>query len=116
MWVSSMGDVRLSSPRVRVIREGCEDLELQTANPDMIAWDLTRPKQRPPWPKFDEAPFMWLTFLAWHAARRTGAIDTGYTFERWRDEVLEVANLDETEGENDEAGRPTLPDPGPDSS
>lgn len=95
-----MGDVKLSCPRVRVVRDGQPDLELQTTNADMVLWDLTRPKQRPVWPTFQEAPFLWLTFLAWAAARRTGAIPTDMTFERWRDEVLDVdASGDEDQPE-----------------
>jgi len=102
----SVGDIKLSSPRVKVVRDGVPDLEIQTANPDLVLWDLTRPKHR--WPKFDEAPFMWLTFLSWAAARRIGAIETGYTFERWQSEVLEVSAIEDDE--TPEAGSPTLPD------
>lgn len=97
-----MGDVKLSSPRVLVLREGHEPLEVQTTNADMVRWDLTRPKQRPPWPKFDEAPILWLTFLAWAAARRTGAIEMTHTWETWLEETLEVQPLEDPEG--DEAG------------
>lgn len=106
-----MGDVRLSSPRVVVVRDGQPDLEIQTTNPDLVAWDLTRAKQRPMWPKFDEAPFLWLTFLAWHGARRTGAIPVAMTFERWRDEVLDVSAV---EDEEPDAGNPTQQAAAPD--
>jgi len=112
-----MGELRLQSPRVIVRREGYDDLEVQTANPDLILWDRTRVKHR--WPKFDEAPFMWLTFLSWAAARRTGAIAIGYTYERWEAEVLEVEDANEAAKrdaagepeEPDELGLPTRPDP-----
>lgn len=83
-----MGAPTLKAPRLRVIREGQEDLELQTANPDFLAWDMTRPRHK--WPILQEAPFLWLTFMAWSAARRTGAIAQDHTWERWRDEVLDV--------------------------
>jgi len=88
-----MGDVKLTSPRVKVIREGHEPLEIQTDNRDLVLWDRTRVKHR--WLKFDEAAFLWLTFLSWSAARRTGAIDPAYTFEKWEAEVLDVAAVDE---------------------
>jgi hypothetical protein len=101
-----MGDRRLSSPLVNVIRDGHEDLTLQTTNADMIAWDLTRPKQRPPWPKFDEAPILWMTFLAFCAARRTGAIDAGYKWDTWRAEVLEVAPVQDDDAEEAGTGEP----------
>ena len=101
-----MGEVRLTSPRVVVIRDGLPDLELQTNNSDMILWDLTRPKQRPPWPAFNDAPILWMTFLAWAAARRTGAIEPSYTWETWRPEVLEVTPQNDEDAPEDEAGAP----------
>ena len=95
-----MGDVRLTSPRVTVIRDGLPDLELQTTNADMIQWDFTRAKQKPPWPAFSDAPILWMTFLAWCAARRTGAIEPTYTWDTWRTEVLEVSPMsDDDTGE-----------------
>ena len=111
-----MGDIRLTSPRVRVIREGQDDLEVQTANPDLVLWDRTRVKHR--WPGFQEAPFLWLTFLSWAAARRTGAIEPTYTFERWESEVLEVADTNQEKADDDDdgqddLGRPTQPGPEP---
>lgn len=91
-----MGDVKLSTPRIRVLRDGVPELELQTTNQDMVAWDMTRSRQRPAWPQADQAPFLWLTFLSWHAAKRTGAIEPGSTtWEVWRDEVLEVIAIDD---------------------
>lgn len=92
-----MGDVRLTSPRVRVVREGHEDLEIQTDNRDLVLWDRTRVRHK--WPKFDEAAFLWLTFTSWAAARRTGAIEPTYTFERWESEVLEVSAVEDEDGE-----------------
>jgi hypothetical protein len=106
-----MGDVKITSPRVSIVREGMDPLEVQTANPDLVLWDMTRVKHR--WPKFDEAPFLWLTFISWAAARRTGAIEPAYTFERWRDEVLDVADVS-VRDDDTELGSPTGPgaDPG----
>lgn len=105
-----MGDVKLRSPRIKVIRDGHEPLEIQADNRDLIAWDMTRAKHK--WPKFDDAPFMWLTFTSWHAARRTGAIPPDYTWERWREETLEVTSLDDDDADN-ELGTPTEPGPAP---
>lgn len=98
-----MGDVRLTSPRVRVIRDGHEPLEIQSDNRDLVLWDMTRSRHR--WPKLDEAPFLWLTFVSWAAARRTGAIEPAHTYERWSDEVLSVEALDVDTTTGDE-GRP----------
>ena len=98
-----MGDVKLSSPKVRVVRQGHEPLEVQTDNRDLVLWDRTRIRHK--WPKFDEAAFLWMTFLSWSAARRQGAIEPSYTFERWEADVLEVTAVEEPE--EDDLGRPT---------
>lgn len=104
-----MGDVKLTSPRIVVIREGFDDLEIQTTNADLVLWDRTRVKHK--WPKFDEAPFLWLTFLSWAAARRTGAIPTDHTYERWEGETLDVSTVENDEGAGLE-GFPTPEGPG----
>ena len=65
-----MGDVRLVAPRVRVIRDGAEPLEIQTDNRDLVAYERTRLRRKPVWPAFNESPFQWLTFIGWSAARR----------------------------------------------
>lgn len=106
-----MGDVRLSSPLVRVVREGFDPLDVQTTNADLVLWDRTRIKHR--WPKFDEAPFLWLTFIAWAGARRTGSIPTDYTYERWESDVLEVTDTSDETDEDDPVGSPTPPGPEP---
>jgi hypothetical protein len=107
-----MGDVRLESPRVVVTREGHEDLEVQTDNRDMILWEKTRARHK--WPKFDDAPITWLTFLSWSAARRSGAIEQGYTWERWESETLQ-ARVIKDDDESD-IGRPFNVGAEPDSS
>lgn len=96
--------VRLTAPLVRVVVAGDEEpLELQTTNMDLVLWDRTRAKRK--WPKFDEAPFLWLTFLSWAAARRTGHIGSETTYEQWEGSVLDATAVDPDEEE--EAGRPT---------
>lgn len=105
-----MGDVKLNTPRVRVVREGHDDLEVQTTNRELVAWDRTRVRHK--WPGTQEAPFLWLTFISWAAARNTGAIPAETKYEAWEAEVLEVETLDDDK--DDDAGRPTQPglDPG----
>jgi hypothetical protein len=99
-----MGDVRLQTPRVKVIREGYDDLdEIQTTNADLVLWDRTRYRHK--WPTLQDAPILWMTFIAWAAARRTGAIAPDYKYETWEIDVLEVRVLDDDE--EDEEGRPT---------
>jgi hypothetical protein len=104
-----MGDVKLTSPRVRVVRDGHDDLEMQTTNADLVLWDRTRIKHK--WPNFQEAPFLWLTFVSWAAARRTGAIEPGHTYEKWEAETLDVAAV--TDDDDTEMGSPfpAVPDP-----
>jgi len=102
-----MGDVRLISPRVRVTRDGHEAIELQTDNRDLIRWDQTRLRHK--WPTMDAAPFLWMTFISWAAARRTGAIPEDYRYETWEAEVLEVQALTD----EDDTGIPTGPGPDP---
>jgi hypothetical protein len=102
-----MGDVKLSSPRVTVIREGHDTLEIQTANPDLVLWDRTRIKHK--WPGFQEAPFLWLTFIAWAAARRTGAIPMDLRYEAWEETVLQVVDTEQDDTTVSEIGSPTRP-------
>jgi len=99
---------KLGTPRFLVRRMSDEEktLELQATNADLVLWDMTRVKHR--WPKFDEAPFLWMTFLSWAAARRTGTITPEITFEEWKADVLEVTNPDVEP--DDESGNPTLAD------
>lgn len=113
-----MADFKLTSPRLRAVRgslDAPEILEVQTLNPDLIAWDMTRAKHR--WPKVEDAPFKWLTFIAWHAARREGAIPTDLSYEAWESTTLAVTNLDADDEEAPDGGGvvvdPTPPDPVP---
>lgn len=103
--------VRLPTPRIRVILLGAEDkpLDVQAINADMIRWDETRFKHK--WPPMAEAQMLWVTFIAWAAAVRGGAIPVDFTWERWKVEALSVQALDD---DDDETGSPTPPgvDPG----
>ena len=105
-----MGEVRLNTPRLLVVREQQDDLEVQAINADLVRWDRTRFKHH--WPTGQDAPFLFLTFIAWSAARRTGAIPGSTTYETWEAEVLEVKPMDDEE--EDDQGRPTQRDLDPD--
>jgi hypothetical protein len=108
-----MGDIKLDTPRLRIVREGQPDLELQTINADLVLWDRTRFRHK--WPPMSEAPFLWLTFISWAAARRIGAAGDSATYEAWESDVLEVEVLtDDDDGEGAEIGRPTPWVPAPD--
>jgi len=98
---------RLSAPLIRVLLEGREDVvEVQTRNPDLVLWDRTRAKHH--WPKFDEAPFLWLTFLSWAACRRLG--ETDLTYEKFEAATLSVDPVeDEDNVFESEVGAPFPP-------
>lgn len=110
-----MADFKLSSPRLRVLRgslDAPEILEVQTLNPDLIAWDMTHTRHK--WPELKDAPFKWLTFIAWHACRREGRIPADLTYETWEASTLEITNLTDEDDEDDEGvADPTPPGPGP---
>jgi len=82
---------QLSAPRVVVLLEtaGTDELTeytVQTDNRDAIQWDVTRPRRS--WPAFNEAPMLYMTFLAWHAMQRTGA--TKQTLDEFMKDAVEV--------------------------
>lgn len=95
-----MGEIRLSTPRLRVQRDGHEPLEVQVINADLVRWDRTRFKHK--WPPMADAPFIAQTFLAWCAARRTGAIPPELTYETWEESTLEVADISKAKDKADE--------------
>jgi hypothetical protein len=97
-----MGDVKLSTPHLRILRDGQDPLEIQSTNADLVLWDRTAFRHK--WPKPTDAPFLWMTFIGWAAARRTGAINPDHKYETWESEVLSVETI---EDEEDEEGTPT---------
>jgi hypothetical protein len=92
-----MGEIKLTSPRLRVIRDGHDPLEMQTTNPDLILWERTSAKHK--WPDFQKAPVTWMTFISWAAARRTGAIPVDMTYEKWEAETLDVTPVSDDDGD-----------------
>ena len=105
-----MSDVRLVAPLVIVVfSNGREPLEIQTDNRDLVGYEKTRLRRKPPWPPFNEAPFQWLTFISWSAVRRAGG-EAG-TYEAWEDAVVSVR--DASSLMDDELGTPTPPGPVP---
>ena len=73
---------------------------LNTDNRDAVRWDLHRCRQN--WPATADAPMLWLTFLAWSAAKRLG--QTTLTFDAWNDAAVNV----QVEGQDDDLD-PTQP-------
>jgi hypothetical protein len=91
------------------MRDGAEPITVQTTNRDLVLWDKTRIKHK--WPKFDEAPSLWLTFISWAAARRTGAIDTSVRYEDWESSVLDIDGKTDDDDEDMGAPFPVAPEP-----
>lgn len=83
---------------------------VQTTLLDHNIWDLTRAKHK--WPTAQDAPLTWLGFLAWSAARRTGAIPPTLVWEQFLTECLSVQRHDDEE-EDEATADPILPGPGP---
>ena len=82
--VTMADTVRLAIPRLEVTMDDGSTFDVQALNPDLLRYDRTAAKHG--WPSPTDAPFLWLTFLAWSAGRRTGDVaddhDMGNVFER----------------------------------
>ena len=100
--------VSLATPQIRVTNAEGDTYVVQTQNADLVAYDVTAYKHK--WPPMKDAPFLWLTFLAWHASRRLGRIPSDQTYEQFRDTVLSVDSPD-GDDQDGEVG-PTGPGPG----
>lgn len=93
-------DHRLTVPRIAVTLDDGSEFTVQALNPDLLRWD--RMASRNGWPNAQSAPFLWLTFLAWSAAKRTGAIPDAMTWETFGDErCIEVRAITDEVGDLD---------------
>lgn len=83
---------RLTIPRIEVTMDDGSTFEVQALNPDLIRWDRTA--SRSGWPAASSAPFLWMTFLAWSAAKRERLIPDGLSWEEFGDtRCVNVRNL-----------------------
>lgn len=101
-----MSEHKLSSPRVKVTVEDDDETReytVQTDNRDMVRWDLLRSRKK--WPAQREAPILFMSVVAWHALKRSGA--TADDVETYLDKILEIMPVDEN-------GEPTKLDAGDD--
>lgn len=87
-----MSDFRLATPTARARLADGRILEARVINPDYLRWDRTAAKHG--WPGAATAPFLWQTFLAWAAFRRTGQLDDSVSWERFSDELAEQVELE----------------------
>lgn len=86
-----------------------EPFTVTTTLLDHNIWDLTRARHK--WPTATDAPLTWLGFLAWSAARRTGAIEPSLTWEAFLGDCLSVERPDDEE--KDSPADPIQPGPFP---
>jgi hypothetical protein len=110
-----VADYSITSPKLQVLRgslDAPEVLEVQTLNPDLIAWDMAAARHK--WPGVKDAPFKWLTFLAWHACRREGRIPSDLRYEEWEASTLNVSSVEEGEGDSGKPVDPTQGEAEPD--
>lgn len=63
---------KLTTPRLHIVMDDGAELDVQALNIDMLTYD--RQRARMGWPTPGDAPFVWLTFLAWSASMREGVL------------------------------------------
>lgn len=104
-----MSERELPGTRVRVTLDTGDTFDLRVTNRELIAWDMTRQKQK--WPAWSDANFLALTFVAHRAALREKVTDLTWT--QWQESVEDIESL-EVDPEVD-VTRPTRPAPEPGS-
>jgi len=67
----------LTIPRLRVVPATGDPYVVQVLNPDLLLFEDTASTHR--WKGPGDAPFRWVTFVAWAASVRTGVIDAATT-------------------------------------
>ena len=97
-----MGSPKLSTPELRVIMVDDTEHHLRALNIDLVAWDRDRAKHS--WPPPQDAPFIWLNYLAWHILNREGMFPG--TLREFESAAVEVSSR-----ADDEAGEPAGVDP-----
>lgn len=106
-----MDTPKIASPRLSVVLDDGAAFEVQTRSIDLIAYE--REQARRKWPGPKEAPFSWLTFLAWSALRREGSIPAEQGLTTYTERQLSVTSADDDDDDlDDDAGSPGRPDPG----
>lgn len=102
--------IKLDTPHVRVTYSDGETIDVQTENPDMVFYDFERARRK--WPSFQEAPFVWISYLAYSKIKRSGNLRVAdQTFEAWVLTTSAVDNLNGDEkGSELESVGPTQPD------
>lgn len=95
-----MADVRLTTPRLRIVLGDDSEVTVQATNADLVRWDVTRAKHK--WPAIKEAPFLWLTFVAWAALRRTKTVPDTVTYESFQETAQSIEDVTDPVGGADD--------------
>lgn len=77
--------------------------EVIITNQDRTRWDLTAPRQN--WPSIQEAPFLFMTFVAWAGLKRLGIY--AEEFERFM--LTDCVDIDSEEIASDPKAMMTYP-------
>lgn len=86
--------LKLDTPHLRVTYADGESVDVQTENPDMVFFDFERARRK--WPSFQEAPFVWISYLAYSKLKRSGGLrEPNQAFEAWLLTTVAIDNLDE---------------------
>lgn len=98
------GERTLPGQRSQITWPDGSTVVVRVLQPDYIRWDLSRGKRN--WPLGQDAPFLFMSFLTWSAARREGVYDG--TWEQFSEAVADVSAL-EADAEAGDVIRPTPP-------
>lgn len=105
-----MSDTLPRGPRFLVVMADGATFTVEAVTRDMCEWDRQRAIKK--WPSTAEAPFLWMTFLAWHHLTRTGELPR-MTLAEFEDAAHTVTSApDDPDGEVAEVD-PTNPGAGP---
>ena len=103
-----MGESKLSNPLVHVIMADGTEWDAQCLNMDLLKYERTAVKHK--WPKPEDSPVWWLTFLAWSAGSRGGQLAAGTTWEAFSQELCaEVSNAAQRDARNGTDGAVEVP-------
>ncbi len=91
-----MADDKLKRLQVHVTMADGTEHEATIGNPDMVRFDMERPRRK--WPTAGEGPILWLTFCSWAALTRAGRLD-GMPFDAYAAEAESVDKLGDDDGE-----------------
>jgi len=103
---------QLDNPKILIVYKDGREATVQTENPDMVFFDLERARRK--WPTFQDAPMLWVNYLAYSKLKRTGEI-AGDSFDAWLLTTQAIKNLNADDQESGQllAVGPTQPTPGP---